>query len=190
MVGLLRFSESGQTMIEKYLLLVHGPVLGASGDEITTAVTPLDISDIARTVRTYGFDGYGIVQPQQNQRALVHRMHSYWLGQPAESFSRSRPEALQIVRTFATVEEAIEFWGPGMRVATSALAGDGTISWSKLRDEQGQRMYYLFGTGYGLLPSMVDSCDHIAPAIAGVDGYAHLSVRSAVAIILDRITRP
>ena len=34
--------------------LVHHPVLDRRGDRVTTAVTNLDLHDIARTARTYG----------------------------------------------------------------------------------------------------------------------------------------
>ncbi len=47
----------------------------------------------------------------------------------------------------------------------------------------------LFGTGWGLHASVVESADFRLNPISGAaeDGYNHLSVRSAVAIYLDRL---
>ena len=44
----------------------------------------------------------------------------------------------------------------------------------------------LFGTGWGLTQEVKDSSDYVLAPIEG-KGYNHLSVRSAVAIILDRL---
>jgi hypothetical protein len=44
----------------------------------------------------------------------------------------------------------------------------------------------LFGTGWGLTREVKDGSDYVLAPIEG-KGYNHLSVRSAVAIILDRL---
>ncbi len=176
------------TMSEVYVLLVHSPVTGADGAEITTAITPMDISDIARTCRTYNVKGYGIVQPEANQRALVNRLRNYWMKKGYLQSVRSRHEALERIETFSSVEDAYRAWGEGCIMVTSALAGEGSNSWDELRKEtQQRRTYILFGTGYGLAPRLMESADRVIPAIQAGNDYAHLSVRAAVAIILDRI---
>jgi hypothetical protein len=51
-------------------------------------------------------------------------------------------------------------------------------------------MLILFGTGWGLVDDVMEGCDHLLPGVAAVTeraGYNHLSVRAAVAIILDRL---
>jgi len=45
----------------------------------------------------------------------------------------------------------------------------------------------MFGTGFGLASEVLDKADYILDPITGVNGYNHLPVRSAVAIILDRL---
>jgi hypothetical protein len=47
----------------------------------------------------------------------------------------------------------------------------------------------LFGTGWGLTNEMLAECDFVLEPIAGLgkNSYNHLSVRSAAAIILDRL---
>lgn len=171
-----------------YVLLVHGPVLGPQpGHLITTAVTPLDVTDIARSCRTFGVRGYGIVEPDPNQQALARRIQSYWM-QRTEGPRADRVQALERVEVFASLTQAYAEWGPGTVVATSAAAGPGTASFAQLRQWAGDRaMFLLFGTGYGLAPDTISAADYIAPAIRGSGDFAHLSVRSAVAIILDRI---
>ena len=47
----------------------------------------------------------------------------------------------------------------------------------------------LFGTGWGFRPEVFDNVDYVLEPILGAGDFNHLSVRSAVAILLDRITR-
>ena len=44
----------------------------------------------------------------------------------------------------------------------------------------------IFGTGQGLSPEIIKQCDYLLLPIDGFSEFNHLSVRSAVAIILDR----
>jgi hypothetical protein len=45
----------------------------------------------------------------------------------------------------------------------------------------------VFGTAWGLAESFISEADYVLEPIAGVSSYNHLSVRSAAAIILDRL---
>jgi hypothetical protein len=45
----------------------------------------------------------------------------------------------------------------------------------------------IFGTAWGLAPELIAASDAILAPIEGPGTYNHLSVRSAVAIILDRL---
>ena len=49
--------------------------------------------------------------------------------------------------------------------------------------------FLLFGTGWGLHPTALEKAEYrLSPIISkNADGYNHLSVRSAVAIYLDRL---
>jgi hypothetical protein len=55
----------------------------------------------------------------------------------------------------------------------------------------GNPMFLLFGTGWGLTAPVVEQADFRLKPIFGIanDGYNHLSVRSAVAIYCDRLAR-
>jgi len=45
----------------------------------------------------------------------------------------------------------------------------------------------LFGTGWGLAPEALAAAKGVLPPIFGPSAYNHLSVRSAVSIVLDRL---
>ena len=48
-------------------------------------------------------------------------------------------------------------------------------------------MLILLGTGWGLTDEVVAACDRRLAPVQGSSDYNHLSVRSACAIILDRL---
>jgi hypothetical protein len=45
----------------------------------------------------------------------------------------------------------------------------------------------LLGTGWGLTEAVLSQSDYVLEAVEGQGDYNHLSVRSAAAIILDRL---
>ena len=52
--------------------------------------------------------------------------------------------------------------------------------------QHGKPVLLLFGTGQGLSPELVERCDFVLIPVDGCSAFNHLSVRSAVAIVLDR----
>jgi hypothetical protein len=52
--------------------------------------------------------------------------------------------------------------------------------------EERRSFFLLFGTGWGLTQEVKERADYVLAPIEG-RGYNHLSVRSAAAIILDRL---
>lgn len=177
-----------------YLALVHFPVRGRGGDEITTSVTNLDVHDIARTARTYGVAGYYVVTPITAQRDLVNHILGYWRQGRGGDRVPERTEALSIVEDIASIEEAVAAItakeGAAPRVVTTAArARQAATSFAALREEMAASegpWLLMFGTGYGLAERVLDRADvHLAPVRPG--GYNHLPVRCAVAIILDRL---
>jgi hypothetical protein len=75
-------------------------------------------------------------------------------------------------------------------VATSARKQGNQISYEALRNHLSMNespVLLLFGTAHGLAPEIMDKADVVLPPIAGNADYNHLSVRSAVSIILDRL---
>ncbi|PKN55725.1 MAG: hypothetical protein CVU56_19930 [Deltaproteobacteria bacterium HGW-Deltaproteobacteria-14] len=181
-----------------YIALVHHPVLNRAGDVVTTAVTNIDIHDLARAARTYGVSGYFLITPIEQQRAMVSRIAAHWQGTGGESLHPLRADALSLVRvvpTLADAERAVTGAAghPPLLVGTSARRLETTVGYGALRarltTEEGAALL-LFGTGWGLTAETLAGCPVVLPpieAIAGRAGYNHLSVRSAVAIILDRL---
>ena len=75
-------------------------------------------------------------------------------------------------------------------VATGAIRQNGVISFREMRellDGSPQPYLFVFGTGWGLAREVLERSDYILAPIEGVLDYNHLSVRSAAAIILDRL---
>jgi hypothetical protein len=77
-----------------------------------------------------------------------------------------------------------------MLLVTSARTHRPTITYAGLRRliaETERPLLIVFGTGWGLTEEIIDRADHQLPAVLGTGDYNHLSVRSAAAIILDRM---
>lgn len=180
-----------------YVALVHHPVRDRAGDTITTAVTNLDVHDIARSCRTYGVSRYYIVTPIDAQKALVGRILGHWSEGAGRDRVPERSEALSRVRVVSALEDAVadaESQGAGRprTVVTGARAPEGMAILSypeariDLRERQTPTMLVL-GTGHGLARDLVASADAVLAPIRPSSDYNHLSVRAAAAIILDRL---
>lgn len=178
---------------------MHHPVLGRKGEIITTSVTNLDIHDIARTCRTFGFKKYFIITPVEKQHKLIQTILDHWNTDVDSSYNPDRTSALSFIEISASYEQAqariMELEGKKpFNVVTGANFKDGfndELSLSKALSVDNRPMFLLFGTGWGLHASVTDSADFKLEPIFGQadDGYNHLSVRSAVAIYCDRIAR-
>lgn len=178
-----------------YIALVHYPVYNKGLEIITTAFTNLDVHDIARAGRTYGVKAFFLAHPVEEQRVLIKRVLGYWIGGPGADYNPSRNEALNIVRLKSSLDEILEDIEKleGSRpkiIATDARSRENMVGYSELREKifAGNEPYLiLFGTGWGIAKEVINSSDYVLKPIYGIDGYNHLSVRSAAAIILDRL---
>jgi hypothetical protein len=180
-----------------YVALVHHPVLDREGLEVTTAVTNLDIHDIARASRTFGLAGYYVVTPITAQRDLVARIIGHWTHGAGREHNDKRTDALSLVTVVASLEDAIADItardGRPYVVATGARPRGASTGYGALRDARlagGAPMLVVFGTGWGLAEPVFAGADATLSPIRGPDPndhYNHLSVRSAVAIVLDRL---
>jgi len=177
-----------------YVALLHHPVYNREGRVVTTAVTNLDVHDIARSSRTYGLGGYFVVTPVQLQRELVSEIVAHWQGSRAQA-DQPRRQALELVEVAPSLEATIEqisanHGADPLVAATAARQAADTTSWRRLRETCGadQRpMVLVFGTGWGLADQVFDRAQIRLEPIWGPTDYNHLSVRSAVAIALDRL---
>ena len=73
-------------------------------------------------------------------------------------------------------------------ISTTAAGRDDQIGFSEFRKMEFEKpVLLLFGTGNGLSNQVHELADYVLEPIKGLQNYNHLSVRSAVAIVLDRI---
>lgn len=180
-----------------HLALVHYPVLDKNGDTIAAAVTNLDLHDIARAARTYGVRGYHIVTPVIDQHELVNRLRDHWVKGHGAAYNPKRKQALALVALHEQLSDAMaaveESEGQRPRVVvTSARFDDNCLSFGELRAQltAGDLILLVLGTGWGLAPDCVAAADERLAPINGPSDYNHLSVRSAAAIMLDRLLAP
>jgi len=179
-----------------HVVLAHHPVIDRTGEVVTSSITNLDVHDIARAAATYGLAGYEVVTPVAVQREKIEHMARVWLDELAAEGARAghghRGHALAPIRVHASIEDALAaIGGPPLVVATSARAGDRRIRYRdllRLLAEIPERpCALLFGTGHGLADPVIASADHVLEPIEGQSDWNHLSVRSAAAVILDRL---
>jgi hypothetical protein len=161
---------------------------------VCSAITNLDIHDIARAARTYGVSGFYVITPLEDQRLLLDRLLRHWREGYGARSNPDRKAALDLVTVAASLPEAVarisrevgtepDLWGTG------ATTAGPTLSYHEARERihQGRPTVILFGTGWGLSREVLRLATCLLPPIRGATSYNHLSVRGAAAIILDRL---
>jgi hypothetical protein len=177
-----------------YLALMHHPVVDRNRRIVTSAITSLDIHDLARSCCTFGVRAFFIVHPVAEQRKFAGTVIDHWKFDFGRAFDGRRREALELVHIVGELDEAVRTaeQASGARpllVHTSARTEKG-IAFAELRkrlDESSQPLLILLGTGFGLAAEVADRADVMLEPIRGAGDYNHLSVRAAGAIILDRL---
>jgi tRNA (guanine37-N1)-methyltransferase len=179
-----------------HLALVHHPVVDRAGAIITTALTNFDIHDLARSSMTFGLAGYHIVTPITSQREKAQHIAEAWI---KDEQGEHRARALRLVRAADSIDDVIkalteEHGRPPLVVATSAkptsFPGAARRTSSELLAEatlDPSPLLILLGTGWGLADHLIPSVSRILAPIEGASDWNHLSVRSAGAVILDRL---
>lgn len=180
------------------MALVHYPVKNRDGRTIASAVTNLDIHDLARAGKTFGVEQIFIVTPLVDQKALIGQIVDHWICGYGGTANPDRKLALQLIAVRDSLEEVrFEILArhadmPLLTVATTARQTQCTIEDFKLRKwiETEGNCLLVFGTAWGLSDEVLGLSDNILAPITGKGDYNHLSVRSAVSIILDRLVNP
>jgi tRNA (guanine37-N1)-methyltransferase len=179
-----------------HLALVHHPVTDRTGSVVTTSLTNFDIHDLARSSLTYGLAGYHIVTPITSQRDKAAHIAQLWID---DAHGEHRARALALVRTAASIEDVIAeidatHGAAPVVVATSArgssFPGAQRRSPAELAAEAAVNpapLLVLLGTGWGLADALIPSVSRVLAPIEGTSDWNHLSVRSAGAILLDRL---
>lgn len=172
--------------------LLHAPVLDRRGDTVLSAVTNLDLHDIARSAKTFGLGRFYVVTPLDEQQRLVSRLLNHWLEGHGAGYNPKRKQALELIRVCATVDEALADWGREQgREPIPILTGassQGTLTFAELRGKSQQPAMILLGTGWGIAPELFDRGWPVLDSIHGDGEYNHLPVRAAAAIMFDRLS--
>jgi hypothetical protein len=189
-----------------YLALLHYPVTNRNGALVTTSVTNMDIHDIARSCRTFGIREYFLVTPIEDQHELLGRIVGHWQSDRSREYHPDRAEALSLVRVAHSFEEVKSAIVAKHGVAPEVVLTDArplpnSISYPDYRKEledstrSEKPVVLVFGTGWGVSDVFYPEVHRILAPVygpkdepeSGFKSYNHLSVRSAVAIILDRL---
>jgi len=180
-----------------YVGLVHSPIENKNGELVTTSVTNMDVHDISRSCKTFGVEQYHIITPLEVQHQLINRILGHWERDENGAYNPDRQDALGIARLSTSIEwsidniESLEGIRPYICV-TGASLENFDLKASQLKEKgtvDNRPIFLLFGTGWGLHAKALELADFYVEPLYGAhpDGYNHLSVRSAVAIYLDRI---
>jgi hypothetical protein len=178
-----------------YIALLHYPVINKEGKVVATAIANMDIHDIARTAKTFGVERFYVINPIEAQRRLAGQIISHWREGYGATYNPSRKDAFEKVAIKTDLDEVlaeistVNGCRPQIIVTGANFQGE-VLTCVNLREVlKINHLPYLliFGTGSGIAQEVVNQADYRLEPIRGKDGYNHLAVRSAVAVILDRV---
>ena len=179
-----------------YLALLHYPVYDKNHQVVTTAVTNMDIHDICRAGKTYGVKGLYVVTPVKALQKLALKIIDHWEVGYGSQYNVTRKDALALARISDNLDDTIidieNITGqkPVIVVTSARDTGTERTSFVALQDmlqSVTRPFLVIFGTGWGLTETIISQADYVLEAVEGDSDYNHLSVRSAAAIILDRL---
>ena len=180
--------------VNLYVALIHYPVVNKNGDVIASAITNLDLHDIARVAKTYAVARFYVVTPLADQKILTERIVSHWQNGAGAGYNPHRQEALALITVVDSLADVIsqikkESAKRPTTIATCARHYPQNISFATLGAQMRPDTPYvlILGTAWGLAEEIISRSDYVLEPIRGVTGYNHLSVRSAAAIMLDRL---
>jgi hypothetical protein len=176
------------------VLLAHHPVLDRQRAIVTTAITNLDLHDIARSAYTFGVSDFFVAHPVAAQRALAERVREHWVTGSGARRIPDRKPPMEILRIVESIDQALEALGgsPELWVTSASRGSKPVLDHASARAAvaaEGAPVLLVFGTGWGLADEV---CERATARIAPIDsprpdGYNHLSVRAAAAITFDRL---
>jgi hypothetical protein len=176
------------------MALVHYPVVNRNSEVIASAITNLDLHDLARLSRTYNMPGCYIVTPLKDQQSLAKRLIAHWCEGVGKELHPTRCEALRCLRVVDDITQVRQDirreWGEEPTVwATTARPQMTGLPYPEARRQLGESgpKLILLGTAWGLAPSLLHGIDAVLETIRWEGTYNHLSVRCAAAILVDRL---
>jgi tRNA (guanine37-N1)-methyltransferase len=181
-----------------YVALCHHPVRDRDGRAVTSSLTNFDVHDLARSASTYGLAGYVVVTPITSQREKAEHIARVW---EERETGEHRAAALALVSTAASIADAVaavaaRHGGAVPRVVATSAAANAFAGLERFSPPAlvsacaaapAQPVLILLGTGWGLIEEQVVEASCVLTPITGRPAWNHLSVRSAAAIILDRL---
>ena len=176
--------------------MIHDPVYDKNQQKIVSAITNLDLHDLSRVSKTYGIRQFFVINPLEDQIKLANRIVKHWTTGFGASYNHDRKLAMELVEMAPSLEEATdrikkrEGKAPLLIATDAGDQGEKTISYARAREIllSGQTGFLLFGTAWGLEREVFKRVDYILEPIKGIREYNHLSVRTAAAIIIDRLS--
>ncbi len=181
-----------------YIGLLHYPVYNKNRQRIASAITTVDLHDLSRLARTYGVKRFFVINPLEDQQRLAERVLGHWISGFGATYNRNRKEAIELIGISPTLEaskeEIMELEGEApllMVTDASKRVEETSLTFSEAANIIGSDrvVFLIFGTAWGLDEEIMQQADYILDPIEaeGKSGYNHLSVRTAAAIILDRL---
>ncbi|MBR5704708.1 MAG: RNA methyltransferase [Deltaproteobacteria bacterium] len=180
-------------MKPRALALVHYPVLDRRHDVVASAVTNLDLHDLARSAMTFGWSRFYVVTPVEEQQRLAEKIREHWCQGYGAVYNPDRRQALELMEICPDLDEALRRWEAwtgerALPVLTGAAVQNG-MSCQQCRDlMQDSPLLLIFGTGWGLAPPLFERGWPTLEPIRGAGTYNHLAVRAAAAIFMDRLS--
>jgi tRNA (guanine37-N1)-methyltransferase len=178
-----------------YVALMHTDVNLKGGTVGNTSVASLDIHDTARACTTYGIKTFFIVTPLLDQQEIIKTFLGFWGSDQGKKYNESRSKAVSSVKLVSTFDDLVaaietEEGITPLIITTSARQS----SLNQVIDYNSQAhvwnhkkpILFVFGTGQGLSDKILSKSNYHLLPIQGLTTYNHLSVRSAVSIVLDR----
>lgn len=175
--------------------LLHDGMVDKTGKLVTTSLTLIDVHDIARSSRTYGLHQFYVAHSSPIMRKLAGVVHAHWMDGFGASYNPNRQEALSLLQIVNSLDDAVcaieKRTGKKPKlVATSAKSGRDRVSFDNMRQEiwrENVPYLLMLGTGWGMSDGLTARADAFLEPIRGEPEFNHLSVRSAAAIIFDRL---
>jgi len=179
-----------------YVGLVHFPVYNKHYQTIASAITTIDLHDIARAAKTYDVKKFFVITPLDDQQKLARQILNHWTRGHGARYNSYRKEAIGLIEVVSSLDHAIdviamaEGESPLLIATDASRQKDRSISYENVRcimQDENPAVLLVFGTAWGLAKEVINRADYVLQPILGRTSYNHLSVRSAAAIILDRL---
>jgi tRNA (guanine37-N1)-methyltransferase len=178
-----------------YIGLLHYPVYNKRGEIIVSAITNLDLHDLARLARTYGARRFYVINPLTDQQDLARCICRHWVNGYGARYNKDRQKAMSLISIVPTLESSMakirdsEGEIPALMATDAGKDKGKRVNYTLAREivTSNKVVMILFGTAWGIAKELIIRADYLLEPIYGVSSYNHLSVRAAAAITLDRL---